>query len=66
MRYQKTSICKVLENFIHYMISNINIEKVYLYKILTQHQKKFINFICFVEYYSEFLYDNTVNPNITN
>ena len=28
-------------------------------KILTQHQKKFISFIVFVEYYSEFLYGNT-------
>ena len=28
-------------------------------KILTEHQKKFINFIVFVEYYSEFLYGNT-------
>ena len=32
-------------------------------KILTEHQKKFINFITFVEYYSEFLflYDNSIN-----
>ena len=29
-------------------------------KALTKHQKIFINFIAFVEYYSEFLYDNTV------
>ena len=28
---------------------------------MTEHQKKYINFITFVEYYSEFLYDNTVN-----
>ena len=45
------------------MISNINIQKVYIVKTLTKHQKKFINFIAFVEYYSEFLFihDNTVN-----
>ena len=35
------------------MISNINIQKVYLLKILTQHQKIFINFIALVEYYTE-------------
>ena len=35
--------------------------KSLLTKVLTEHQKMFINFIAFVEYYSEFLYDNTVN-----
>ena len=32
-------------------------------KILTKHQKIFINFIAFIEYYSEFLFlhDNTYN-----
>ena len=29
-------------------------------KILTQHQKKFINFICFVEYYSQIFYMTTL------
>ena len=34
-----------------------------LTKVLTEHQKMFINFIVFVEYYSEFLFlhDNTYN-----
>ena len=37
--------------------------KSLLIKILTEHQKKFINFIAFVEYYSKFLflYDNSIN-----
>ena len=37
--------------------------KSLIIKTLTEHQKKFINFIVFVEYYSEFLFihDNTVN-----
>ena len=30
-------------------------------KALIEHQKMFINSICFIEYYSEFLYDNNVN-----
>ena len=30
-------------------------------KTLIKHQKMFINSICFIEYYSEFLYNNNVN-----
>ena len=36
-----------------------------LTKVLTEHQKMFINFIVFVEYYCEslFLYDNSISSN---
>ena len=49
----------------NYILHNIKYKypKVYLTKALTEHQKKFINFFAFVEYYSEFsfLYDKTIN-----
>ena len=47
----------------NYILHDIKFKypKSLLTKILTEHQKKFINFICFIEYYSQFLYDKTVN-----
>ena len=49
------------ENYILYDIK-YKYPKSLLIKTLTQHQKRFINFIAFVEYYTEFLFlhNNTV------
>ena len=61
MKYPKTKIYKVLTK--NYKLHDIKYKypKSLIIKTLTEHQKKYINFITFVEYYSEFLYDNTVN-----
>ena len=59
---ENESLQCIKENYILFDIKH-KYPKSLLVKILTQHQKIFINFFAFVEYYSEFLFqcDNTIN-----
>ena len=59
---ENENLQSINENYILHDIK-FKYPKSLIIKTLTEHQKKYINFICFVEYYSEFLFihDNIVN-----
>ena len=59
---ENENLQSINQNYILYDIK-YKYPKSSLIKTLTEHQKKFINFIVFIEYYSEFLFlhDNIVN-----
>ena len=59
---ENENLQSINENYILYDIK-FKYPKSLVTKALTEHQKKYINFICFIEYYSEYLFlqNNNVN-----
>ena len=58
--FENENLKSINENYILHDIKYKH-PKSLIITTLTEHQKKYINFIAFIEYYSEFLYDNNVN-----
>ena len=52
---ENENLQSINENYILHDIK-FKYPKSLIIKTLTEHQKKYINFICFIEYYSEFLF----------